>query len=399
MEGNRFASRRAAAMPQSVFATMDDAKAAARRRGLEVVDLSIGSSDLAPPPAALAAIREAADDPETHGYCLQEGTRPLREAACDWYAARYGWRPDPDREALPLIGAQEGLANLLLACTDPGDALLLPEPTYPSHFGAAALAGLRTVHLPLTQANGFLPDLEAVAEADAASARAMVLSYPNNPTAAVATPAFFEEAVRFCQRHDLLLIHDFPYVDMVFGEARAPSALDAPGGRERVVELYSFSKSYHMAGFRVGFALGAADAIAALARVKGAVDFNAWRGIQRAAVAALRSPEARVRRDALVYRERRDALVGALRDAGVACERPEASMYVWARLPEGWTDSLDFAVRLARATGVAVAPGAAFGPSGEGWMRLALVREPAALREAVAAMAAFVAAPASRAAV
>jgi hypothetical protein len=380
----RFASRRARAMPDSVFAVMDRAKAEARAEGREVIDLSIGSSDLAPPPAALAAVREAADDPASYGYCLHAGTRPLREAACAWYEARYDLALDPEREALALIGAQEGFANLLLATTDPGDAILLPEPGYPSWFGAVALAGLERVPLPLHEENGFLPDLEAVPADAARRAKVLVLSYPNNPTAATATAEDFAAALRFCERHDLLLLHDFPYVDLVFGDERAPSALAAPGGRERVVELYSFSKSYHLPGFRVGFALGAEDALAALAKVKGAVDFNVWTGIQRAAVAALRTPRERVRADAETYRVRRDALVQALNAQGVPTATPAASMYVWTRLPAGRHDSLDYGVRLVRDTGVAISPGVGFGAAGEGWMRLALVREPEVLREAAA---------------
>jgi len=384
MSRSRFASRRVTAMPASVFATMDRAKSEARRRGLDVIDLSIGSSDLAPPPAALAAIRDAAHDPATHGYCLHAGTRPLRDAAVAWYARRYGLQLDPEREALALIGAQEGFASLLFAVTDPGDAILLPEPGYPSWFGAVALAGLERVPLPLTEANGFLPDLASVPADVARRAKVLVLSYPNNPTAATATAELFAAAVAWCERHDLLLLHDFPYVDLVFGGTDAPSALAAPGGRERVVELFSLSKSFHMAGFRIGFALGAAEAIDALARVKGAIDFNAWSGIQRGAVAALEVPRERVRADAERYRLRRDALVRALNDAGVPTAVPEASMYVWTRLPGGATDSVTFAERLVAETGVAVSPGIGFGPAGEGWMRLALVREPDVLSEAAA---------------
>jgi aspartate/methionine/tyrosine aminotransferase len=391
MDRSDVASRRVRAMPASVFAVMDRAKAQARAAGQDVIDLSIGSSDLPVPPAALAALHDAVDDPATHGYCLHAGTRPLRQAAVDWYASRYGLELDPDTEALVLIGAQEGFAHLLLAVTDPGDAVLLPEPGYPSWFGAVALAGLEQLPMPLREENAFRPDLAALPADALARARAMVLSYPGNPTAATADAAFFAEAVRFCERHDLLLIHDFPYVDLVFGDDPAPSALAAPGGRERVVELYSFSKSFHMAGFRIGFALGAAPAIAALARVKDAVDFNAWSGIQQAAVVALSQPRERVRADAEVYRIRRDALVEALRENGVPTRLPGASMYVWTRLPGRAPDSLSFARELVAATGVAVSPGVGFGPAGEGWMRLALVREPDVLREAAERIGRFAA--------
>ncbi len=391
MDRSDVASRRVRAMPDSVFAVMDRAKAQVRAAGQDVIDLSIGSSDLPVPSAALAALHEAVDDATTHGYCLHAGTRPLRQAAVDWYASRYGLDLDPEDEALVLIGAQEGFAHLLLAVTDPGDAVLLPEPGYPSWFGAVALAGLERVPMPLREENAFRPDLAALPADALARARAMVLSYPGNPTAATADEAFFAEAVAFCERHDLLLIHDFPYVDLVFGDDQAPSALAAPGGRERVVELYSFSKSFHMAGFRIGFALGAAPAIAALAKVKDAVDFNAWSGIQRAAVAALSQPRERARADAEVYRIRRDALVGALRENGVPTALPGASMYVWTRLPGGRRDSLAFARELVAATGVAVAPGVGFGGAGEGWMRLALVRGPDVLRDAAERIGRFAA--------
>ena len=389
MSGGPFRSRRAAAMPESVFARMDAAKDAARRAGREVVDLSIGSSDLPPPEAALAALRDAAFDPATHGYALHAATRPLREAACAWYRERFGAVLDPEEEALTLIGAQEGFANLLLATADPGDAVLLPDPGYPSWAGAVAVAGLEAVPLPLEEERGFLPDLEAVPAAAAARAKIVVLSYPNNPTAACADPDFFARAVAFAERHDLLLVHDFPYVDLAYDEADAPSALAAPGARERVVELYSFSKSYHLAGLRIGFALGAAPAIASLRTVKGAIDFNAWRGVQRAAVAALATPRAQVREGAATYRTRSRALVEALDEVGVPTDLPRASMYVWTRLPHGATDSVAWAVALAAETGVVVAPGVGFGARGEGWMRLALVRPEEELRRAARTIGAW----------
>ena len=373
-------------MPDSVFALMDAAKRDARNAGIDVIDLSIGSTDLTPPEVALNAIRDAVHDPTSHGYCLHAGTKPLRDAAVAWYERRYGIQLDPEREALPLIGGQEGFANLLLAVTDPGDAILLPEPGYPSWFGAVALAGLERVPLPLTPENAFLPDLDAIDPAALKRAKVLVLSYPSNPTAATATPTFFAEAVAFAERHDLLVIHDFPYVDLVFGDDDAPSALAAPGGRDRVVELYTFSKSFHMAGFRVGYALGNADALRALAKVKSAVDFNVWSGIQRGAVAALSEPRERLRADAEVYRKRRDALVTTLNEVGIPTDQPAASMYVWTRIPGGETDSVAYATRLVRETGVAVAPGIGFGPSGEGWIRFALVRDEDTLRDAARRM-------------
>ena len=224
--------------------------------------------------------------------------------------------------------------------------------------------------------------MDAVPSDVAHAARLLVLSYPNNPTAGVATREFFADALAFCDAYDLLLVHDFPYVDMVFGDGTAPSALEPTGALERTVELYSMSKSVHMSGFRAGFALGQPDALAALKTVKSAIDFNPWLGIQRAAVAALGLPRERIRQDVKRFEQRRDALLGALRDGGLDVRTPQAGMFVWAPLPQGWDDSTAFALDLVARTGVAVAPGVAFGPSGEGWMRLALVAEPTRLAEA-----------------
>jgi aspartate/methionine/tyrosine aminotransferase len=376
-------------MPESVFNTMDRAKHVARRKGLELVDLSIGSSDVAPPEVALQALREATYDPDTYGYCLFSRTQPLRHAAAAWFSKRFDRVLDPETQVLPLIGSQEGFANLLFAVTDPGDVILCPDPGYPSYFGAIALAGLQMVTMPLLEENGFLPDLSAITTQDATRARVMVLSYPNNPTAAVAPEAFFKEAIDFCHAHDILLMHDFPYVDMTYGDYRAPSVLALPGGLETAVELYSCSKSFHMGGFRIGWAAGHADVIAALVQVKGAVDFNQYLGIQRAAVASLEGAQAEAREAARVFEARRDALVRTLNASGWPAPLPQASMYVWTRLPEGFEDSFGFCVRLAEETGVCLAPGRAFGERGEGYVRFALVREPEAMRRAVARVRSF----------
>jgi hypothetical protein len=389
MRRMRFTSQRAAAMPESVFATMDRAKAEARARGIDIIDLSIGSSDLSPPAEVLEALRAATRDAATYRYPLHSDTAELRRSAAEHLARRFGVRVDAEREVLPLIGAQEGLAHLLQAVADPGDGLLLPDPGYPPYLGAAALAGLAVHPLPLLAERGFLPDLSAVPAEVRRGARVLLLNYPSNPTSAVAPRSLFAEAVAFCREHGLLFVHDHPYAELTFGDYRAPSALEVAGASDVTVELHSLSKSFHLGGFRVGFAAGNAQALAALARVKGAVDFHQYLGIQRAAALALRLPEAVVRAGALTFEARRDALVAALRAAGWSVDLPQASMYVWARLPQGAGRSLDFAVRLARETGVALAPGAAFGARGEGYVRFALVREPEALRQAVARLQAF----------
>lgn len=370
-------------MPDSVFYRMDRAKARARAKGLEIIDLSIGSSDVAPPAAALSALRQATEDPATYGYCLHTGTGELRRAVSSWMEGHFGLRVDPETQVLPLIGSQEGLANLLLATTDPGDLILAPDPGYPSYYGAMALAGLELHTMPLREASGYLPDLRAIPPDTARRAKILLISYPNNPTAATAPETFMQEVVAFCQQHAILLVHDFPYVEMVYGDYCAPSVLTQPGGMATAVELYSASKSFHMGGFRIGWAVGNEDALAALAKVKSAVDFNQYLGIQRAAVAALTSANAVTRAAARTFETRRDALVAALNEADWATPLPQASMYVWTRLPPGVRDSFAFALALAEETGVCLAPGRAFGEEGEGFVRFALVREPAVLSQAV----------------
>ena len=382
---NRFASRRARAVPESVFLLMDQAKARRRAAGEEVIDLSIGSSDLPPPREAMEELARAALEPETYGYCLKSCTRPFLEAATAWFARRFGRRFDPDTEALTLIGTQEGLGHLLLAVLDPGDLLLMPEVAYPSYWGAAAVAGAEVWPVPLDA--DYRPDLEAVPPEVADRARALLLNFPNNPTAAVADRAYFQRALAFAEEHDLLLVHDNPYVDFLF-EGEALPLLAVEGARERAIELFSFSKSYHLGGVRLGFALGHPDAVAALERVKAPIDFNQYAGILRMGIRALNLPLERIRRDVAVFKKRRDALLAALRRYGVALPAPKASLYLWMPLPRG-LDDVAFALRLVEQAGVALAPGQGFGPGGKGYVRFALVQPPEVLEEAARRVAAF----------
>ncbi|KAG2439647.1 hypothetical protein HXX76_004997 [Chlamydomonas incerta] len=381
-------SYRSSRVPGSgVFLLMDAAKSAARASGgVDVVDLSIGASDLAPPPEALAALRDSIDDPTTHSYCLKSGTMPLLEAACKWYGERYGTQLDPSCEALSLIGAQEGLAHALMAVADAGDAILMTAVAYPSYFGAVQVAGLDPVYMPLGP--DFLPRLDAIAAADLARSRVMLLNYPNNPTSAVASPAFFQAAIDLCRRHGILLIHDNPYVDLVFGEEPSPSPLCLPGGRECVLELFSFAKSYHLGGFRLGFALGNRNAVASLEALKAPVDFNQYKGIMRMGVACLQLPQEGVRRDARVWAARAAAMVESLRRAGCGdVDMPKACMYVWLRLPAG-VDDVAFCQRLVADTGIALSPGRGFGPGGAGFVRVALVQPEGVLAAAAEKIAA-----------
>ena len=382
---SRFASRRAESVPPSVFLLMDHAKARRRSSGGDLIDLSLGSSDLPPPREVMEELSRAALDPATYGYCLRNCTSEFLRAATAWFARRFGQEFDPGSEALTLIGSQEGLAHLLLAVLDPGDLLLLPEVAYPSYWGAAAVAGARTHPVPLGP--DYRPDLGAIPEEVLAEAKALLLNLPNNPTAATADRAYFERALDLAREHDLLLIHDNPYVDFIFeGEALPLLALE--GARERAVELFSFSKSYHLGGARLGFALGNADVIAALERVKAPIDFNQYAGILRMGIRALELPLERVRRDVAVFRKRRDALLAALRRYGVSLPAPKASLYLWMPLPRG-LDDVEFSLRLVEEAGVALAPGQGFGPGGKGYVRFALVQPPELLEEAARRLAAF----------
>ncbi|MEO0755850.1 MAG: LL-diaminopimelate aminotransferase [Cyanobacteria bacterium J06648_16] len=382
---------RLAQLQTNVFADMDTAKARARATGQDIIDLSLGSSDLPTPPHVLAAIAAALPDPTTHGYPLFHSTRPFRATAAKAYTQKYGIPVDPDTEVLQLIGSQEGTAHLPLALLDPGDFALLQDPGYPSHAGGVHLAGGQIYPMPLLAENDFLPVLADIPPAVLNQARLMVLSYPHNPTAATATLAFFEEAVAFCQQHDLVLAHDFPYSDLVFAGDAAPSILQADRNKTCSIEFFSFSKSYNMGGFRIAYAIGNAELVKALRQVKATVDFNQYAGILRGAIAALEGPQASVHRMVQTFQQRRDATLTALQAMGWAVPTPAATMYLWAQLPARWQqDSVGFCTQLVEQTGVALAPGRGFGKTGEGYVRFALVHAPERLVTAVARIAEFV---------
>jgi len=372
------------ALQVNVFADMDRAKARAKAVGREIIDLSLGSSDLPTPKPVLDAIAQSLPDATTHGYLLFHGTREFREAAARWYGAKFGVAVDPETEVLPLIGSQEGTAHLPLAILNPGDFALLQDPGYPSHAGGVYLASGQVYSMPLRPEHNFLPVLEEIPLAVLQQARMMVLSYPHNPTTATATLAFFQTAVAFCQQHDLVLVHDFPYADLVFEGETPPSVLQADRDKRVSIEFFTMSKSYNMGGFRVGYAVGNADLIRALRQVKAAVDFNQYRGILNGAIAALSGSQDGVKAAVETFRQRRDVFVQALHQIGWQVPTPTATMYIWAPLPEIWrADSVRFCTHLVETTGVAVAPGAGFGKSGEGYVRFALVHDPVILTRAV----------------
>jgi aspartate/methionine/tyrosine aminotransferase len=377
-------SQRLQPLKTNVFADMDRAKGRARGLGQEIIDLSLGSSDLPTPAHVIAAIQSALLDPSTHGYLLFNGTRLFRESVANWYTNKYGITVDPETEVLPLIGSQEGTAHLPLAILEPGDVALLMDPGYPSHAGGVYLAGGEIYSMPLLAEHGFLPVLADIPPATLAKARMMVLSYPHNPTTAIAPLAFFEEAVAFCQQHNIVLVHDFPYGDMVFSDVQVPSILQADREKNVSIEFFTMSKSYNMGGFRIGYAIGNRDLIQALRQVKAVVDFNQYLGILHGAVAALNGEQTCVQQTVNTFKQRRDTFVKALNNIGWDVPTPEATMYIWAKLPPKWAhDSIEFCTELVCQTGVAASPGVGFGKCGEGYVRFALVHEPAKLQLAV----------------
>lgn len=386
-------ANRLQAIKSNVFADMDRAKAAARSQGKTILDLSLGSSDLPVSKEIIGVIKDALDDSATHGYLLHRGTEDFRVAAAQWYRDRFGIPVDPDTEVLPLIGSQEGTGHLPLAILNPGDFALLLDPGYPSHAGGVYLAGGQIYPMPILAENDFLPVFEDIPESVLAQARMMVLSYPNNPTTAIAPLAFFERAVSFCQEHHLVLVHDFPYLDLYFeGTPPPPSILQADPSKSTTIEFFTFSKSYNMGGFRVGFAIGNAQLIAALRQVKAMIDFNQYLGILNGAIAALQSSPAAIQQTVSTFQQRRDTFVQALHRIGWHVPTPPATMYIWAKLPEPWSDrSLAFCLQLVAETGIAVAPGAGFGKAGEGYVRFALVHEPEILETIVEKIAHFLA--------
>ncbi|RZM76030.1 LL-diaminopimelate aminotransferase [Leptolyngbya iicbica] len=375
---------RLAPLQTNVFADMDRAKAQARQTGQTIIDLSLGSSDLPTAPAVLDTIAEALYDTSTHGYSLFQSTLPFRQTAAEWYTRKFGVPVDPETEVLLLIGSQEGTAHLPLALLNPGDFALLTDPGYPSHAGGVHLASGQFYTMPLLAENGFLPRFDEIPPAVLAQSRMMVLSYPHNPTTGYASLDFWQEAVAFCRAHNLALVHDFPYGDVTYTGEPAPSVLQADRDKSVSIEFYSMSKSYNMGGFRVGYAIGNAQLIKALRQVKAVIDFNQYPGIVRGAIAALSGSQDGVQQTVNTFRQRRDAFVDAMTKVGWPIPKPNATQYLWVKLPEPWAqDSINFCVQLVEATGVALAPGRGFGKHGEGYVRIALVQPPSVLESAV----------------
>ena len=377
-------------LQSNVFADMDIAKSQVKASGMALIDLSLGSSDLPTDAFILEAIAEALKDTSTHGYSLFGSTLDFREAVAAWMQQRFDIQVDPETEVLALIGSQEGTAHLPLALLNPNDFALLQDPGYPSHYGGIHLAGGQVYGMPLLAENEFLPVFADIPETVLAQSKMMVLSYPHNPTTATATLEFFQSAVKFCQQHNLVLVHDFPYLDLVFDGSKPPSVLQADRDRSVSIEFFTMSKSYNMGGFRVGFAVGNRKLIKALRQIKAAVDFNQYQGIMRGAIKALTGDRASIDRVVATFQERRDVMIKSLLEIGWEISNPNATMYLWAKLPDLYAhNSVGFCLDLIKSTGIALAPGAGFGKHGEGYVRFALVHPPEVLQEAATKIGAF----------
>ncbi|SBO43025.1 aminotransferase class I/II-fold pyridoxal phosphate-dependent enzyme [Cyanobium sp. NIES-981] len=391
-------SERLAQLGSGVFARNDVRKAAYAARaaaaGLPpLLDLSLGSTDLQPPPAVVSAMQRAMEQPASAAYCLHAATGPFREAVAAWAQRRFGVAVDPAREVLLLVGSQEGTAHLPLAVLNPGDRALLLDPYYPSHMGGLHLASARPQLLPLDPAEGWRPDFGRLAPSQWDALKLMVLGFPHNPTATTGEQAWLDAAMDKALRHDLVLAHDNPYVDLAL-EGEAPALLRHPGWRKGGIEFFSFSKSWCLGGYRLAFAIGAEWLITALRQLKGVVDFNQSLALQAGAIAALEQAPDWPARLRATYRQRRDRMATALEAVGWPVRRPSMALYLWLRLPPPWREqgSEAFCAALLEGTGVALTPGNGFGPGGEGWARLALVHPAGELEQGAARIGPWLAA-------
>jgi alanine-synthesizing transaminase len=376
-------------LPPYVFNITADLKLAARRRGEDIIDMSMGNPDGATPAHIVAKLTEVAQRPDTHGYSASKGIPRLRRAISHWYRQRFGVQIDPDKEAIVTIGSKEGLAHLMLATLDRGDTVLVPDPSYPIHIYGAVIAGadIRSVPLRPDEAPGveFFNELEKAIRGSYPKPKMMVLGFPSNPTAQCVELEFFERVVALAKKHQILVVHDLAYADITFDGWQAPSIMQVPGAKDVAVEFFTLSKSYNMAGWRIGFMVGNADLVHALARIKSYHDYGSFTPVQVAAIAALEGDQQCVRDIAATYQKRRDVLVKGLHEAGWPVPTPKASMYIWAPIPPAYRSlgSLEFAKQLLAKAKVSVSPGIGFGDHGDDHVRFALIENEARIRQAV----------------
>jgi alanine-synthesizing transaminase len=377
--------RRMNRLPPYVFASVNKIKMDARHRGEDIIDLGMGNPDIPTPKHIVDKLIEAAQKGQNHRYSASMGITMLRHAICDWYKRRYDVDLNPDEEAIATIGAKEGLAHLVLATISPGDVVFSPNPTYPIHPYSVIIAGGDLRSIPIGPGRDFFEDLLTATKQTWPNPKMLIISYPHNPTGEVVELEFFEKIVEFCREHDIIVIHDFAYADLVFDGYKPPSFLQVPGAKDIGVELFSLSKSYSMPGWRVGFCVGNPVLIAALRRIKSYLDYGMFQPIQIASIIALNGPYDCVEEIVETYRERRDVLVEGLNRIGWEIEKPKGTMFVWGRIPDKYIKmgSLEFSKMLIEKTKVAVAPGVGFGEYGDDYVRFALVENPHRIRQAI----------------
>ncbi len=372
-------------LPPYVFNITSEFKMAARRRGEDIIDMSMGNPDGPTPKHIVDKLVEASKRPNTHGYSVSRGIPRLRKAICDWYKRRYNVEFDPDTEAIVTIGSKEGLAHLMLATLDRGDTVLVPNPSYPIHIYGAVIAGAEIRHIPMAEGVDFFEEAERAIRNSFPKPKMMILGFPSNPTAMCVELEFFERIIALAKANNILVVHDLAYADITFDGWKAPSIMQVPGARDVAVEFFTLSKSYNMAGWRIGFMVGNKELVSALARIKGYLDYGTFTPIQVAAIAALDGPQECVGQIRAEYQDRRDVLVKGLHDAGWMVEKPKASMYIWAKIPEPYRKmgSLEFAKKLLADAKVSVSPGIGFGDYGDDHVRFALIENADRIRQAV----------------
>jgi alanine-synthesizing transaminase len=372
-------------LPPYVFNIVNELKAEARRRGEDIIDFGMGNPDGPTPKHIVEKLCEVARREDTHRYSVSRGIPRLRRAICNWYQRRFGVELDPDREAIVTIGSKEGLAHLALATVDRGDAVLVPNPTYPIHPYGFVIAGADIRHVPLVPGRDFFAELEHAIKNTWPKPKFLMLNFPANPTTQCVDLAFFERAVAIAREHGIWIIHDLAYADIVFDGYQAPSILQVAGAKEIAVEFFTLSKSYNMPGWRVGFMCGNHKLVAALARIKSYLDYGMFTPIQVAAILALEGPQDCLEEIRRTYQRRRDVLCNGLYSAGWFVDRPKATMFVWARIPEPYRHmgSLEFSKKLLREAKVAVSPGIGFGEYGDEYVRFSLIENEQRTRQAI----------------
>ncbi|HXE20201.1 alanine transaminase [Castellaniella sp. UC4442_H9] len=372
-------------LPPYVFNITGELKMAARRRGEDIIDMSMGNPDGPTPQHIVDKLVEVVHRDHTHGYSVSRGIPRLRRAIANWYGRRYGVDIDPETEAIVTIGSKEGLAHLMLATLDRGDTVLVPNPSYPIHIYGAVIAGANIRSVPMTPGLDFFQEIERAVRETIPKPKMMILGFPSNPTAQCVDLSFFERIVALAREHGILVVHDLAYADITFDGYVAPSIMQVPGARDVAVEFFTMSKSYNMAGWRVGFMVGNRELVHALARIKSYHDYGTFTPIQVAAIAALEGPQDGVAQVVEQYRCRRDVLARSLHEAGWMVDIPKASMYIWAHIPEPYRamGSLEFSKRLLADAKVAVSPGIGFGDYGDEYVRFALIENEQRIRQAV----------------